>query len=256
VIDRVTVVKIGGNEVDNAEWLQVLARDVAGGPAMVLVHGGGREISALQRVLGSEPEWREGLRYTSPEALRAACMVLSGLVNKRIVAALLSAGRDALGLSGEDGGLLHARLLLGGAMGRTGEITRVRVELLQSLLQLGLLPVVSPIARGEDGNAVNVNADEAAAAVAAALGASELLLVSDVAGVRADGGVLSLLDVAEVEEMIAAGIAAGGMVPKLRAAATALRGGAQAVRVGDLRMLTDPAAGTRIVAATGNAAVA
>jgi acetylglutamate kinase len=240
------VVKVGGNEVDDTAWLREFAAAVARMSAVVVVHGGGKEITTLQRILGAEPGWRDGLRYTSPEAMRAVSMVLSGVVNKRIVAALLDAGRDALGLSGEDGALLRARLLDDGALGRVGEVTEVREELLHSLLFLEMVPVLSPVSRGPDGGPLNVNADDAAAAVAGALHAGELLMVSNVACVMDGAQPLARIGAAEVEPLIASGAVSGGMAPKLRAALRALRGGVGAVRIGGPEMLDDPHAGTRI----------
>lgn len=242
----ITVVKVGGNEVDDAAWLERLASAIAGfdGP-VVLVHGGGKEVTALQRTLGAEPEWKDGLRVTSPEGMRAVAMVLSGLVNKRIVSALLTAGADAVGISGEDGGLLRAKVARGGAMGRIGEIERVRAELLRAWLAQGLTPVVSPVSRGPDGGALNVNADDAAAAVAASVEADELLFVSNVPGVLADGETLKDVAAEEVERLIEDGTAQGGMAPKLRAAARAA-GTVARVRIGGLEMLKDSTAGTRI----------
>jgi acetylglutamate kinase len=245
----VTVLKVGGNEVDEPRWVEGFARAVAArGGRVVVVHGGGKEVTALQRQLGAEPEWRDGLRVTSDEAMRVVAMVLSGLVNKRIAAALVSAGVDAVGISGEDGGLLAARLAAAGTMGRTGEIAAVRTELLCFFLRQGLVPVVSPVSRGPDGAALNVNADDAAAAVAAALGAAELLFVSNVAGVLDGGATLESVDADEVEALIADGTAQGGMAPKLRAAARAA-GVVGRVRIGGLEMLDDPGAGTRVGAA-------
>jgi acetylglutamate kinase len=245
----VTVVKVGGNEVDDAGWVERLAHTITGydGP-IVLVHGGGKEVTALQRTLGAEPEWKDGLRVTTPEGMRAVAMVLTGLVNKRIVSALLTAGADAVGISGEDGGLLRASVARGGAMGRTGEVERVRAELLHAFLAQGLTPVVSPVSRGPDGGALNVNADDAAAAVAAALGADELLFVSNVPGVLADGAVIAEIAMGDVERLIEDGTAQGGMAPKLRAAARAA-GTVARVRIGGLEMLKDSTAGTRIGAA-------
>lgn len=243
------VVKAGGNEVEDPAWVRRLAEAVAAlGAPVVLVHGGGREVSALQRVLGAEPAWRDGLRVTTPEAMRAVSMVLSGLVNKRLVAALLDAGADAVGVSGEDGALLRAEPSGGGAMGRTGEIAGVRSRLLLDWVAAGIVPVVSPVSRGPDGGPLNVNADDAAAAVAAALGASELLLVSNVDGVMAEGAVLPAVSADEVETLVASGTASAGMVPKLRAAARAAETGVR-VRIGGLEMLRDPRCGTRVGAA-------
>jgi acetylglutamate kinase len=245
----VTVLKVGGNEVDEPAWVARFARAVAArGGRLVVVHGGGKEVTALQRRLGAEPEWRDGLRVTSDEAMRVVAMVLSGVVNKRLAAALVTAGVDAVGISGEDGGLLRARLAAGGSMGRTGEIEAVRADLLHVFLSHGVVPVVSPVSRGADGAALNVNADDAAAAVAAALGAAELLFVSNVAGVLEDGATLESVDADEVEALIADGTAQGGMAPKLRAAARAA-GAVERVRIGGMEMLENPGAGTRVGAA-------
>jgi acetylglutamate kinase len=247
VTPGVTVVKVGGNEVDDRAWTRELAGAVAEsrGP-VVLVHGGGKEVTELQRTLGAEPEWRDGLRVTTPEALRAVSMVLSGVVNKRLVAALVGAGADALGISGEDGALLRAEFAQGGRLGRTGEIVSVRTPLLTALLEAGLVPVLSPVSRGPDGGALNVNADDAAAAVAAALGAERFLLVSNVPGVLGADGLLAEVAAGAVESLIESGVASGGMAPKLRAAARAAGGGVGEVRIGGLQMLRDPGAGTRI----------
>lgn len=245
----VTVIKVGGNEVDDPEWVARLAREVAGrGGQTVVVHGGGKEVTALQRTLGAEPEWKDGLRVTSPAGMRAVAMVLSGLVNKRIVSALLTAGADAVGISGEDGGLLRAMVARGGAMGRIGEIERVRAELLRAWLAQGLTPVVSPVSRGRDGGALNVNADDAAAAVAGAMEAGELLFVSNVPGVLAQGETIPAIDADQVERLIEDGTAQGGMAPKLRAAARAADRVGR-VRIGGVEMLRDSTAGTRIGAA-------
>lgn len=241
------IVKVGGNRADDAGWI----RDVAAGIAAskmptVLVHGGGKDVTELQRALGIEPEWRDGLRVTTPRVLEVVRMVLSGGVNKRWVAALLDAGADAIGISGEDGGLLRGVPLQGGALGRAGEVTEVRTALLESLLAQGLSPVVSPLTRGPDGDGLNVNADDAATAVAIAMGAAELLFVSDVPGVKADGAWTDTLDAQAAAALLESGEAAGGMRPKLRAALRAAAAGVGQVRIGALEMLTDSGAGTRI----------
>ncbi|HEX2190367.1 MAG TPA: acetylglutamate kinase [Longimicrobiaceae bacterium] len=252
----ITVVKVGGNEVDDAAWVERFARTLARrGGSTVVVHGGGKEVSALQRALGAEPEWRDGLRVTTPESLRAVAMVLSGVVNKRLVAALLSAGVDAVGISGEDGGLLRAEVLRGGTLGRTGRVADVRTRLLVAWLELGLVPVVSPVSRGPDGGALNVNADAAAAAVAGAMRAAELLFVSDVPGVLDGGAALPRVGADEVEELVASGTASGGMAPKLRAAARAAAAAGR-VRIGGLEMLEDHGAGTRVLRAPAAAGTA
>jgi acetylglutamate kinase len=241
------IVKIGGNRADDGGWI----RDVAAGIAAskvptVLVHGGGKDVTELQRAVGIEPEWRDGLRVTTPRVMEVVRMVLSGGVNKRWVAALLDAGADAVGISGEDGGLLRGDVLHGGALGRTGALKMVRTALLQGWLAQGLTPVVSPVTRGADGEGLNVNADDAAAGVASAMRAAELLFVSDVPGVKAGGEWMGALDAEGAEALLASGEAAGGMRPKLRAAMRARAGGVVRVRIGDVRMLTDDGAGTRI----------
>ena len=244
----VTVVKVGGNGVEDVAWVRDLAQRLTASRPLVLVHGGGREVSALQTTFGVEPEWRDGLRVSSADTVRIASMVLSGVVNKRLVGALISAGADAVGLSGEDGALITARAAQGGALGRTGVVAGVRGDLLRSLLALGLVPVISPISRGIDAAPFNVNADDAAAAVAAAVGAERLLFVSNVAGVVANGGIVPLLAAEEMEEAIRIGAIGGGMTPKVRAALRASLGGVRDVRIGDLDLLAG-AAGTRVVAA-------
>jgi acetylglutamate kinase len=177
-------------------------------------------------------------------------MALSGSANKRLVAALASAGAPAVGLSGEDGALLVARQAAGGALGRVGEPAAVQTDLLVALFDAGFLPVVSPLASAEDGSgALNVNGDDAAAAFASALGADELLLLADVDGVMAGGAVVPALDAEGAAAMIAAGTAAGGMAAKLEAALRALDAGVPRVRIGGVRALTDPSSGTALMPA-------
>lgn len=241
------VVKVGGNRADDAGWIREVSAGIAASRVpTVLVHGGGRDVTELQRALGIEPEWREGLRVTTPRVMEVVRMVLSGGVNKRWVAALLNAGVDALGVSGEDAGLLRGDVLHGGALGRAGQVTEVRTALLAGWLAQGLIPVLSPVTRGADGEGLNVNADDAAASVAAAMGAAELLFVSDVPGVKAGGAWMDALDAGGAEALLASGEAAGGMRPKLRAAMRARASGVGRVRIGDVGMLTDDRAGTRI----------
>lgn len=250
MVSGVTVLKVGGNEIDDRAWLQAFSEAAAAHRGrLLLVHGGGKEVSELQRALGAEPEWRDGLRVTTPEALRAVSMVLSGVVNKRLASVLVSAGVEAVGVSGEDAGMLRAEPAQGGRLGRTGEIVEVRTALLHALLERGMMPVVSPVSRGPDGGALNVNADDAAAAVAAAVGAERLLLISNIPGVLAGERVLEQVTEAEVEQLIASGVASGGMAPKLRASARAARDGVGDVRIGGLDLLRGAAEGTRIVAA-------
>ena len=243
----VRVVKLGGNELDRPEWVAACADALRTVGPVVLVHGGGAAVSALSRRLALPVEKRDGRRVTTPEVAEAVEMVLAGPVNRMLVAALRRAGLDAIGLSGVDGGLLTAQRAPGG-LGHVGEIVAVRVSLLHSLLLAGLTPVIAPMApAAEGGLPFNVNADDAAAAVAGALHATELLFVSDVPGVTVDGAVRPSLAAGEIETLIELGAATGGMAAKLRAAATAIRAGAHAVRIGDWHVLGHPSAGTRIL---------
>lgn len=241
------VIKIGGAALADAGWLEAFARSAAhmSEPA-VIVHGGGPEISALSGRLGIEPEWHEGKRVTPPAALDAAAMVLNGRINTRIVSALVVAGVDAMGVSGADGGLLRAAVAHGGALGLVGRITSVRAELIAWMLARGITPVISPISMAADGGALNVNADEVASAVAAAIGATELLFLTDVEGVLDAGAARSALTLDESAAMIASGAAYGGMAVKLNAAAAAVGAGIGRVRIGGLGTLTDAAAGTTL----------
>ena len=236
------VVKLGGNELDRPGWLAGCARALARLDPVVVVHGGGHAVSALSHRLGLPVEKRDGRRVTSPEVAEVVEQVMAGPVNRRVVAALRAAGLDAVGLSGVDGGLLTARP--GPAeLGHVGEIAHVRVALLESFLLAGLTPVIAPMAPGG-----GAGGDDAAAAIAGALQAAELLLVSDVPGVQVDGALRPTLEIGEIETLIELGVAADGMAAKLRAATTALRAGARAVRIGDARLLDDSRSGTRILA--------
>jgi len=225
----------------------------------VIVHGGGDEVTALQNALGVESRFVGGRRVTSADDIDIVRMALSGSANKRLVATLVSHGIRALGLSGEDGGLLTAAPVDAGRLGYVGTPHRANVELLWYLLDGGYLPVVSPVSRnacaGTTGpgslgetTALNVNGDDAAAGIAVALAADELLLIADVPGVMSDGAVIPRLRASVARELIAAGTAAGGMRAKLEAALTALAGGVERIRIGDVAAIDNPACGTVLVA--------
>jgi acetylglutamate kinase len=242
---NVRVVKIGGAALADVSWLEAFARAAAAAPVpLLVVHGGGPDITSLSDRLGIEFRWHGGRRVTSAEALDVAGMVLSGRVNKRIVAALVNAGVDAVGLSGVDGALLRAELVEGGALGRVGRVHTVRADLLRALLAAGHTVVLSPLSLGDDGAALNVNADDAAAAVAGALRASELIFLTDVPGVRDAAGLRQWLGAAEAEALVRSGVASGGMGVKLSAGVQALASGVAAVRIGDTAVLFDRDAGT------------
>lgn len=247
----VIVLKIGGNEVEDEGFLAGLAEAVLSLRARVtplLVHGGGKEIARLQQALGIEPRFVEGLRVTDQASLAVAEMVLSGAVNKRLVALFVSWGIPAIGLSGVDAGLLRARRMQhsAGDLGYVGEIVEVRADILQPLLAQGVVPVVSPISLGLDGQRYNVNADHAAMALAKAVQARSLFFVTNVPGVLAEGRIVERLTAAQAEEWIAQGIISGGMVPKVRSALEVVAHGVPEVRIVDLMGLAT-GGGTRFV---------
>jgi acetylglutamate kinase len=230
------VLKLGGNEIDDANFLAGFASAIAKmRETPVVVHGGGKEIADLQIKLGLTPRFVEGLRVTDDASLAVAEMVLSGRVNKRIVAALLNAGADAIGLSGIDRGLVRAEQLYhpGGDLGRVGKVVSVRGQVLQEFTASNIVPVVSPVSLGSDG-AFNVNADSVACAIAAALNADAVVFVTNVAGVLKDDRVIPSLTARQAEELIKAKIIFGGMIPKARAALDAVAGGARAARITNL----------------------
>jgi acetylglutamate kinase len=225
----------------------------ASGGQLVIVHGGGDQISALQRMRGEEPVFVGGRRVTTDTALELVRMVLSGLANKQLVSALSAAGAPAVGISGEDANLLRAEPIDVETFGHSGTPTSVDPALVHTLLSAGFLPVISPVAANVDqgiGGALNVNGDDAAAAIAAALGAAELFLLADVPGVLdRDKQLVTTLTLADARALVATGVAGGGMAAKLDACAHALLGGVSRVRIGDLAALSAPDAGTTFLKA-------
>ena len=250
------VVKIGGRAQSDPRLGPALAAaaraNTSSSSALCVVHGGGDEVSALQRRLGLEPQFHGGRRVTSEADLEVVRMVLSGTTNKRLVAMLLSHGVRAVGISGEDAMLFRAHATDPKTMGRVGGSVTVDPAIVLQLIAGGFVPVVSPLARDADdtgttGSGLNVNGDDAAAALAGALAADELVLVADVAGVLEDGKVIASLDGEQSDALIASGVAAGGMAAKLQAAAAALQAGVGRVRIAGLDGIGNPDAGTRVV---------
>ncbi len=223
-------VKIGGVVGEQAESVRFVARAAPG--RTVLVHGGGNEVERWSRRLGLEPRTHDGLRVTDPETLEVVVGVLGGVVNTRIVALTRSVGRDAVGLTGVDGGLLRLRRR-DAALGEVGEVISADPSLLDAVIGGGAIPVVASLGIDDEGSLLNVNADEAAGAIAAARGGS-LLLCTDVPGVNLDGRVLDRLDAVTAERMLDDGSASAGMRPKLHAALVAARAGCS-VRIVDGR---------------------
>ena len=240
-----TLLKVGGAELQASilDSLVAALALVAEERELIVVHGGGADIAALQKRLGLEPRFVDGLRVTDEECLRVAEMALSGTVNKRLVGRLVMCGVRAIGVSGVDAGLLRARKLVHpkGDLGRVGEITQVSTHLLTDLLSLGLTPVVSPISLGHEGETYNVNADHAAMAIAGALRVEEMVFLTDVPGVLHQGRILERLSTQKIDQLIDAGHITGGMIPKVRSALEVIRQGAGSARITNLDGL---AAGT------------
>jgi acetylglutamate kinase len=223
------------------------------GRRLVIVHGGGKRLSGWLDRLGIASSFDEGRRVTDDEALPVAVAVLRGLVNAELVASLVRLGMPAVGISGADGGLLRAERVT--RLGRVGRVVGVDPALAAGLLDAGFVPVVAPIALDERGELCNVNADEVAAALAAALH-GRLVLLSDTDGVRdGDGRRIDRLDSVGAEALIASGVISAGMIPKVRGALAVVAAGGQEVVIGDgrgagalARALDDPSFGTRLVA--------
>jgi acetylglutamate kinase len=245
------IVKVGGRTQADPRLTLALKNAWKASPrALCVVHGGGDELSAMQHALGREAAFIGGRRVTSRDDLELLRMVLSGAVNKRLVSALVAAGVPAVGISGEDGALLGAEIIDRATLGFAGRPVTVNADLLRVLMKSGYLPVVSPVGcdlTDSAGSALNVNGDDAAAAIAAALGADELLLIADIEGVRDESGeVASSLGSESASELIASGIARGGMAAKLESAQAALAGGVSCVRICDLEGLNERERGTFI----------
>jgi acetylglutamate kinase len=218
------VVKVGGGALKGGA-LEDLPAILADGTPVLLVHGGGPQLTRMLDALGIESRFREGLRVTDEATLEVAEMVFAGGVNKGLVRGLNALGVPAAGISGTDGPTLLVEPVAD--LGRVGEVVSIEPALILTLLGGGFVPVVAPLGLGPEG-AYNVNADSAAAALAVGLGAGHLFLLTDVDGLLRDGEAVASLDPAESEDFVRSGLAAGGMVPKLRAAAEAARGGVEA----------------------------
>lgn len=232
----ISVVKVSGHCLDDSELISQFARIAArSDDQLVIVHGGGAEISQLQRKLEIEPRYVDGLRVTDAASLALVEMVLCGSVNKRLVRYLLAAGVDAQGLSGVDRALVRARQMRHESrdMGFTGEVVSVRGEVITDLLALGVTPVVAPVSVGER-SSLNLNADPVAGAIAAAIGAREVVFISNVAGVLASGRRLNKLTRAQALNLIKEGVVQGGMIPKVESALAVLSSGVPQAVITDL----------------------
>jgi len=267
VLDRKTVViKFGGNAMVDEELKSCFAQDIVllkqVGVNPVIVHGGGPQIGKLLEQIGKQSRFIEGMRVTDHETMDIVEMVLGGQVNKQIVSLINSHGGRAVGLTGKDGGMIRARKmrLAGGDaenndLGQVGEVESIDPAVVAMLDGDNFIPVIAPIGVGEDGSAYNINADLVAGELARVLGAEKLLLLTNTPGVLdPDGKLLTGLDAAQTEALIADGVISGGMLPKVRCALDAVRAGVRTAQIIDgrvkhsvlLELLTDSGVGTLI----------
>ena len=235
------VIKIGGKAAEQTAELAALCNEMrvlSREHRLILVHGGGAEVTAVSRRLGIEAVFHDGVRVTSPEEMDIVDMVLAGKINKQLVRLLRTRGVNAVGLSGSDGGIFTGRavragsVVQGSAQTRTGEITATDDQLLVLLLSNGYLPVISSTSMDAEGQGLNINADAAAFGMAARMGASALVFLSDIPGILSEGSIVQALSAEEARGLIAKGVIKGGMIPKVTASLEAMNGGVQKVIIG------------------------
>ena len=259
---KILVVKYGGNAMINEELKQAVMGDLVLlsliGVKVVLVHGGGPEISDLMRRVGKESQFIDGLRVTDKETAELVQMVLAGKINKNLVSLLQSKGGKAIGLSGMDGYLIQAKPLRA-ELGYVGEITQINVEPVLDVLEKGYTPVISTVGCDAEGNVYNINADTAAARIAAALKAESLISMTDTSGILRDkddpSTLISQITVSEAPQLMREGIISGGMIPKVDCCIEAIRRGVNRVFIIDGRIphailietLTDEGIGTMFI---------
>ena len=264
--NKTIVIKYGGNAMVTEALKDAVVRDIVllslVGINIVLVHGGGPEISQMLNRINKEPRFVDGLRYTDEETMEIVQQVLCGKVNKNIVSLINGVGGKAVGLSGMDGEMIRAEKLQGEKdYGLVGEIVSIDPKLLFDMLEKGYIPVVSGIAQGVDGEEFyNINADTAAAKLAVALGAIKLILLTDVRGVMIDqedeSTLLSRMTLSDIDKLKQRGILSGGMIPKLDCCADAILGGVERAHILDgriehsilIELLSDEGIGTMLTA--------
>lgn len=258
---KIVVVKYGGNAMINEELKQQVMEDIVLlsliGVKVVLVHGGGPEISEMMQKLGKETEFVDGLRVTDAQTAEIAQMVLAGKVNKSLVNLLHKKGGNAIGLSGVDGRFIEAEMR-DPRLGYVGRITKINVDPVLGLFEGHYIPVVATTGCDREGNVYNINGDTAAAYLAGALGAERLIMMTDVAGILRDkddpSSLISSVSIREARELFDQGIIAGGMIPKVECSITAISRGVRNVVIMDgrvphsilMELLTDEGAGTLI----------
>ena len=260
--DKVVVVKYGGNAMTNETLKQAVKQDIVllslVGIKVVLVHGGGPEINAMLKKINKQSEFVNGLRYTDEETIDIVQMVLAGKVNKDLVQLLQRAGGKAMGLCGLDGDLSKAKQL-NPDLGFVGDITEIDPDPINTALNNGYIPVVSTVASGKNGEVFNINADTAAARIAAEMGAANLILLTDIKGLLEDkdddSTLIRVVGVSEVPYLKNQGIISGGMIPKIDCCVEAVRRGVKKTNIIDgriphsilIELLTDIGAGTMII---------
>lgn len=261
---KTLVIKYGGNAMIDASLKESVIRDLvllhSVGIKPILVHGGGPEVSAAMEKAGKQPVFVNGLRVTDEETMEIAEMVLSGKTNKGIVSTINSFGARAIGLSGKDANLMVAEKMAGEVdLGYVGQVTKINPGILLDLLEHGYIPVVSSVAIGPESESLNVNADHAAGEIAVAVGASKLMLITDVPGIFRNiddkSSLISELRCEDASAMIAQGQISRGMIPKVEACITALTGGVERTHIIDgtvahsllMEVFTDTGIGTMIV---------
>ena len=229
---KIVVIKYGGHAMQSDELKQAVMKDLVLlsliGIEVVLVHGGGPEISATLQRMGVQSKFVDGLRYTDRETAEVVQMVLAGKINKDLVSLLTRNGGKAIGLCGLDGGLIKAKRMEGGVdLGYVGQITSINAPVILDQLSQGYIPVISTIGVDEEGNVYNINADTAAAAIAGALKAENLILMTDVRGLLADkddeSTLIPQVNISEVPALIRDGVISGGMIPKIESCVQAVR---------------------------------
>ena len=258
---KTVVIKYGGNAMINEELKQQVMEDIALlwliGVKVVLVHGGGPEISQIMKRLGKEAVFIDGLRVTDKETVDIVQMVLAGKINKTLVNLIQMKGGHAVGLSGIDGGILEAKVK-DERLGFVGEITKVRPQPITDLLEKNYIPVVSTVASDRQGNTYNINGDTAAAYLAGALGAERLIMMTDIAGILMDrddpATLIPSITVSDAKKLYDNGIISGGMIPKVDCCIEAIEKGVKHVVIMDgrvphsilMELLTDEGAGTMV----------
>lgn len=229
---RTVLVKYGGAAMEVESTRHLVCQEVAAlsslGVKIVVVHGGGKEISRMMERVGLIPQFIDGLRVTDPEAMKITEMVLSGTINSDLVSRITRSGAHALGLSGRDARLIEAKRLRGKNgedLGQTGEVASTNTAPILAALQGGFVPVISPVGESAEGEPLNLNADYAAAAIAGALDVESCVFLTDVAGVKKDGAVQPSLSRTQIDQLISEGTITGGMIPKVECALRALEAG-------------------------------